>query len=245
MIDDRVLVARVGGVIAATVALAIALALLLAFLKFDQRFVDVTVARLGLVVEEVRRQSETGLALGLELAELEDLTGVLQRAAGARDVLHIDILDDQGAVLFSSAPARLGSRADLGGLVADAGGRLSRRARDHELLLTGRLGNGFGQMVGDVAVYADLTPQHQALAGVRRELLSSTAPLVVFALLLTLLAVFLTVRLSGRADSGRDRPRPWPPLSPGRPGRPGREGGGRLVVRVVRDKLGGQRKSWS
>lgn len=242
MSDNRALVLRVGGVIAATVALAIALALLLAFLKFDQRLLDVTVARLGLVVEAVRRQSETGLALGLELAELEDLTGVLQRAAGARDVLHIDILDDRGAVLFSSTPALVGSRADLMGLVADAGGRLGRRTRDHELLLTGRLGNGFGQIAGDVAVYADLTPQHQALVQLRRELLFSTAPVVVFALLLTLLAVFVTVRLSGRAQGPWDHPRPWRPLSHGQPPRGGE---GRLVLRLVYEKRGGQPQPWS
>jgi hypothetical protein len=233
MIDDRVLVARVGGVIAATVALAIALALLLAFLKFDQRFVDVTVARLGLVVEEVRRQSETGLALGLELAELEDLTGVLQRAAGRGMSCISTFWMTRARCSFPSAPARLGSGRIWGGLVADADGRLSRRARDHELLLTGRLGNGFGQMVGDVAVYADLTPQHQALAGVRRELLSSTAPLVVVALLMTLVAVFLTVRLSGGADGGPDHKHQYPgaPLKPGE---------GRLRLRLAREKMGNQ-----
>ena len=233
MIDGRALVVRVGGVIAATVALAIALALLLAFLKFDQRLLDVTVARLGLVAEEVRRQVETGLALGLELAELEDLSGVLPRAASTSHVLHIDILDNRGVVLFSSTVDRLGTRADLAGLTAEAGGRLGHRIQDHELLLTARLGNGFGQVVGDVAVYADLTAQHQALEQVRRELLSFAGPVMVVALLLTLLAVFLTVRLSGGADGGPDHKHQYPgaPLKPGE---------GRLRLRLAREKMGNQ-----
>lgn len=233
MIDGRALVVRVGGVIAATVALAIALALLLAFLKFDQRLLDVTVARLELVAEEVRRQSETGLALGLELAELEDLSRVLPRAASTRDVLHIDILDDQGAVLFSSTADRIGSRADLAGLTAEAGGRLGHRIQDRELLLTARLGNGFDPVVGKVAVYADLTAQHQALEQVRRELLSSAGPVMVVALLLTLLAVFLTLRLSGRADGGPD-------LKHQDHGGPLKPGEGRLRLRLAREKTGNQ-----
>jgi len=200
------LASRAGGVIAVTVALAIALALLLAFLKFDQRLLDVTAARLGLVVEEVRRQAETGLALGLELAELEDLNGVLQRAAEARNVLHLDIADDKGVVLFSSEPGRVGSQADLAGRVADASGQRSRRIQSTELLLTARLINGFGQVVGDVAAHADLTRQHLELQQVRRELMWSAVPVIAIALLLTLLAVVLTVRLSRGAGGEPDNP---------------------------------------
>lgn len=244
MIGNPALVIRAGGVIAATVAIAIALALLLAFLKFDQRLLEVTIARLGLVVEEVRRQSETGLALGLELAELEDLSGVLPRAARARNVLHIDILDKQGSVLFSSAADRIGSRADRVGLVADATGRFRRRIQDHELLLTTPLINVFGQIVGDVGVYADLTPQHEELLEVRRELLSSTLPVIAGALLLTLLAVIITVRFSGRLD-GRDLyPAPHYPVVTDQKVPSGR-GEGRLLLRISRERMGNHKKKWS
>ncbi len=244
MIGNYALVIRAGGVIAATVAIAIALALLLAFLKFDQRLQEVTVARLGLVVEEVQRQSETGLALGLELAELEDLSAVLPRAARARNVLHIDILGGQGSVLFSSAADRIGSRADRVGLVADASGRFRRRIQGHELLLTTPLINGFGQMVGDVAVYADLTPQHEELLEVRRELLSSTLPVIAGALLLTLVAVILTVRFSGRVDGRNRYPAPHYPAGTDLKV-PSRRGGGRLLLRISRERVGNQKKKWS
>lgn len=237
MIGNRRLVIGAGGVIAATVAMAIAMALLLAFLKFDQSLLDVTVSRLGLVVEEVRRQTETGLALGLELAELEDLNGVLPRDAQANHVLHIDILDEQGLVLFSSASDRIGSRADRVGLVADASGRMRRRIREQELLLTSSLVNGFGQWVGDVAVYADLTPQQQELLQVRSDLLASTVPVIAGALVLTLLAVILTVRFSGGVEGRNHDHASAYPVARNTKVSPGRRGG-RLVIRIALERSG-------
>lgn len=204
MIGGGALALRAGGVIAATVAAAIALALLLAFLKFDQKLLDVAAARLGLVAEEVRRQSETGLALGLELAELEDLTGVLQRAAQARDVVRIDVRDERGRVLFSSgAGGAAGTPGDMSTVTVDAAGRFRSRINGDALLVGVRLRNGFGQIVGDVAVHAVLTARRDELARVRRELATSAAPVLAAALAATLLAVALTVRLTG-GRVGRD-----------------------------------------
>lgn len=237
MIGNRRLVIGAGGVIAATVAMAIAMALLLAFLKFDQSLLDVTVSRLGLVVEEVRRQTETGLALGLELAELEDLNGVLPRDAQANHVLHIDILDEQGLVLFSSASDRIGSRADRVGLVVDASGRMHRRIREQELLLTSSLVNGFGQWVGDVAVYADLTLQQQELLQVRSDLLASTVPVIAGALVLTLLAVIFTVRFSGGVEGRNHDHAPAYPVARDPKVSPVRRGG-RLVIRIALERSG-------
>ncbi|MBV5335486.1 hypothetical protein JZU48_00195, partial [bacterium] len=79
-------------------------------------------ARLSMVAEEVRRQSETGLALGLELGELEDLTDVLVRAAQARDVVRIDLWDERGRVLFSSDAKAVGTVDALVGFAGDASG---------------------------------------------------------------------------------------------------------------------------
>ncbi|MBV5335485.1 hypothetical protein JZU48_00190, partial [bacterium] len=59
-------------------------------------------------------------------------------------------------------------------------------------------------------VRASLTTQRWELAGVRRELLTSAAPVIVAALLVTLLVVGLTVRLSTgpAAAGGRENDEP-------------------------------------
>ena len=206
----------VAAVIALTVATAIALALILAFLKFDQRLLDVTGDRLELVLEEVRRQTETGLTLGLELAELEGLSAALKRAAQARDVERIDIWDTRGRILFSTQADRVGTHD---GAWAD-GYVDGRRRLENKLLLSLPLTNGFGQAVGAVGVRACLGTLSQALAEVRDELLIAAIPMVVIALVLTLMTVFLTLRFSGALTRqaggvirGGDRPRmPRDPL---------------------------------
>ena len=183
----------VGAVIALTVATAIALALVLAFLKFDQRLLDITGDRLELVLEEVRRQTETGLTLGLELAELEGLSAALKRAAQARDVERIDIWDTRGRILFSTQADRVGTHDG-----ASAAGYVDGRHRlENKLLLSLPLTNDFGQVVGGVGVRACLGTLQQALAAVRDELLGSAIPMVAIALALTLMAVFLTLWFSG------------------------------------------------
>lgn len=193
-----------GGAIAFIVAAAIALALLLAFLKFDQRLLEISIGRLGLVTEAVRHQGETGLALGLQLTELEDLTDVLRRAASTRDVLRIEILDAGGQVLFSSASGSVGARIETQDLLADASGRFRYRTQGDELLLLARLHDGDGRFVGEVAVRAGLAAQRKELEQVRLDLLRSAAPVIAAALLVTLLAVAMTVRRSALGDAGED-----------------------------------------
>ena len=213
---------QVGGVIALTLATAIALALLLAYLKFEQRLLDITGDRLELVLEEVRRQTETGLALGLELAELEDLSGVLQRAARARDVVRIEIWNDQGRILFSTQADRVGSHNAAIDLGPGDGPGPKHRLHGDKLQLSLPLTDGFGRMVGTVGVTACLSNLHQSLVGVRNELLATATPVVSIALVLSLVAVILIFWLSGGLTSqpARDAPRDEavaiPPLTPPR-----------------------------
>lgn len=239
--EGRGFVVRAALVIAVTVAAAIAFALSLAFIKFEQRMQDVSVARLVQVVDEVRGQTETALALGLDLAELEDLAGVLQRAGGARDVLGIDLVDRVGRVVFSTDDSRVvaeamaselrfpaarerggegenvlygnafGDRADVS--ISAAG--LQHQVIGDTLILRDGLQNGLGQHVGWVVVQADLAGQRQALRGIGIELARSALPVLVLALLLTLLLVISTLRwtlrevnsgLSARASTPTSTP---------------------------------------
>lgn len=212
----------VGGVIALIVALAIALALILAFLKFDQRLFEITGNRLELVLEEVRRQTETGLALGLELAELEGLSAVLERAAKARDVERIDIWDTRGRILFSTQLDSVGKDDGASAAGYPDGPGPHRHRLSNKLLLSLPLTNGFGQLVGSVGVSAYLGGLHQALLSVRNELLATATPVVAIALLLTFLTVVLTLWFSaglmrpsnkearGNASGAPPQPSPHP-----------------------------------
>ena len=211
---------QVSGIIALTVATAIASALILAFLKFNQRLLDITSGRLALVVEEVRRQTETGLALGLELAELEDLSGVLQRASRARDVERIEIWNGQGRILFSTQSDRVGGHDATTALGPGYGPGPRRRLQGNKLQLSLPLTDGLGRMVGTVGVTACLGNLQRSLASVRHGLLMMATPVVSIALVLSLVAVILTLWLSRRVRSqiarhdGGDEAPALPPRTP-------------------------------
>ncbi len=196
----RTLATRAGGLIAVTVAVALALTLLLVFLKFDQKLRDVSISRLSMVAEGVRRESETGLALGLELAELEDLSSVLSRAAQARDVARIDLWDENSRVVFSSEPDSVRRLADASELVSGDGGKYRWRVRGDELLIAVPLRDSFDRIVGHVVLLATLAVQRRQLEKVRQDLLKWTMPLILVALVTTLLAVGVTVRLSVKRE---------------------------------------------
>lgn len=192
------LTVRAGALIAVTVAVALTFTLLLDFLKFDQKLRDVSISRLSMIAEGVRQQSETGLSLDLELAELQDLQDVLRRAAQTRDVKRIELWDEQGRVVFSSEMASVGHQVDASGQVVGDGGKFRWRVRGDELLLALPLRDGSEKIVGQVALLASLSTQRRELEKVRNELLMWTMPLIALALVTTLLAVGITVRLSVR-----------------------------------------------
>lgn len=196
MTGNSALAARTVGVIAVIVAASLALGFLVALLKFERKLLDVTVTRLSLAAEEVRQQSETGLALGLEIDQLQDLAGALSRASGVRDVRRIDVWDQQGKVLFSSDPSIVGSIGDRSGLAAEPGARYMRRVRGDALTLGASLNDGTGRAVGVVVVQAGLAEQQAELDAIRKQLVATAAPLIAIALLLTIVAVSLTIRSS-------------------------------------------------
>lgn len=203
MVEGGRLVLRAGAVIALTVAAAVVFAVALAFFKFDQKLLDVTVNRLSVVAQEVRRQAEVGLALGLDLSELVDLKGVVTRAAAAGDVTRVDLADVGGKVRFSSDPDGEGRRAPAAAGIADSAGAegMRRVIEGDAAVLIAPLRNGFGEPAGAVLVEVSVEPQRRQVAAVRAELISAAAPVIAVALAVTLAAVMLTVRWS--VETGR------------------------------------------
>lgn len=201
MVEGGGLALRAGGVIAMTVAGAVALALLLAFLKFDQKLLDVTASRLAVVAEEVGRQAELGMTLGLDLRELEDLRGVAERAAVIGKVTRIAVVDGDGTTLYASSPDVVGRRIER---PADANpsadGRFRRWVDGDSMILSLPLRNAFAQQVGEVVVSAGLGELRSGEAAVRGELIHSAVPVIAVALLVTGVAVKFTVSWSTRAE---------------------------------------------
>lgn len=208
MLKGGTLALRAGLVIAATVGLAVMLAVLLASLKFERKLLDVTTSRLAVVAEEVRRRTEYGLTLGLDLAELEDLGAVVARAAAEwGEIDWVTIAGENGQVVFSSDTGSVGGKAPVTWAKPAANeGALRNRVEGDHLYIGAPVRNSFGQYVGEVVLRAALKPMRVALAGVRTELRLATGATVGAAALLTLLAVFVTVRLSHRVrdDAGAE-----------------------------------------
>lgn len=201
MVEGGGLALRAGGVIAMTVAGAVALALLLAFLKFDQKLLDVTASRLAVVAEEVGRQAELGMTLGLDLRELEDLRSVAQRATTIGKVDRIAVVDGDGIALYASSGEVEGTRiGPPAGTDVSSEGRFRRWLDGDHMILSLPLRNAFAQHVGDVVVSAGLSELRAGEAAVRGELIHSAVPVIAVALLVTGIAVKFTVSWSTRAE---------------------------------------------
>ncbi|NYZ17581.1 hypothetical protein HL658_33985 [Azospirillum sp. RWY-5-1] len=204
MVKGGALALRAGIVIAATVGAAVAMTVALAYLKFERKLIDVTISRLSVVAEEVRRKSEYGLTLGLDLAEMADLQGVVERAAeGSAEIESVAVVADDGAVVFSSDRAELGSAAALPwGEPTASSGPMQHAVAGARVTVGAIVRNSFGQTVGQVVLRSSLAALRAEMDAVRGDLTRKIGRMVAAAGLLTILAVFVTIRLSMRGRSG-------------------------------------------
>ncbi|WP_035691641.1 hypothetical protein [Azospirillum halopraeferens] len=190
MAVDTTLARRASLVIAATVCLAVVLTLVLAYYKFQRTLIEVATSRLTVVVEEVRRKTEYGLTLGLDLAELEDARALLDRAAAtAPEVVGLVIVAEDGSVLFATDDGRSETQAA-------AGGGPSVTIDGDSARLSADIRNSFGQVVGAVVLHATLATLRAEVAGVRDRLVQVGLGLLALGGLVTLVAVRV---LLGRA----------------------------------------------
>lgn len=204
MVRGGALALRAGIVIAATVGVAVAMTVALAYFKFERKLIDVTISRLSVVAEEVRRKSEYGLTLGLDLAEMADLQGVVERAAaGSAEIESVAVVSDRGTVIFSSDTRELGAAAVLPWTMPEGGGAAMRHAVAGTRVSVGAVvRNSFGQTVGQVVLRSSLAALRAEMAAVRAELTRTIGRVVAAAGLLAILAVFVTIRVSMRTRRG-------------------------------------------
>lgn len=204
MVRGGALALRAGIVIAATVGVAVAMTVALAYLKFERKLIDVTISRLSVVAEEVRRKSEYGLTLGLDLAEMADLQGVVERAAdGNAEIESVAVVSDRGTVVFSSDRGEIGATAALPwGLPGAGTGAMQHAVSGARVSVGAVVRNSFGQTVGQVVLRSSLAALRTEMGAVRTELTGTIGRVVVAAGLLAILAVFVTIRMSLRTRRG-------------------------------------------
>ncbi len=199
MMVGGALALRTGAVIAATVALAVLLSVVLSGLKFEQKLRDVTSSRLSVVADEMRRRVEYGLTLGLDLSELVDLQALVERAGSGEEILGVEVVDDDGIVLFAADPAAVGRPSpvhwDIDATLPTSG--IRQQVAGDALILAADVRNSFGQTVGQVVLRSSLGGLRGRIARVEGELAAGALLLVAAAAAVTLVAVFLTVRHGG------------------------------------------------
>ncbi len=195
---------RTGAVIAATVALAVLLSVLLSGLKFEQKLRDVTSSRLSVVADELRRRVDFGLTLGLDLSELVDLQALVDRAAAGEEIIGVEVVDDDGLVLFAADRAAIGKPTPVRWDAATAASitGIRQQVAGDALILAAGVRNSFGQPVGEVILRSSLTGLHRRIARVEANLATGTLLLVALAAAVTLGAVFFVVLRHGGGRQG-------------------------------------------
>ena len=205
MVRGAALALRTGGVIAASVATAVLLSVVLANLNFERTLRDVAGSRLSVAADDLRRQVEYGLTLGLDLAELADAQALTDRAATAEGIRGVEVVDHRGTVLFAGDHAAVGRPSSVAwDAGSDAGPAIRRHVEGDTLILGGDIRDSFGQVVGAVVMRASLAELRSQVDKVQKDLLPGTLALVAAAGLGALVAVFATVRHGPRAldDTG-------------------------------------------
>ncbi len=100
--------------IIAIITLALGLMVLFGYVKFERTFADLTRARLGVILQNVRTTLETGLDLGLELRALSNAKAVIERAVHEEPhilaLLIFDSADNQYQLLFASVSKHVTDR---------------------------------------------------------------------------------------------------------------------------------------
>jgi hypothetical protein len=171
------------GVVALVTSLAIGLGAYLNYGSVRASYVGLIDARMTRSGEGIAADIETALSLGLPLAGQQTLKGLLAREQASDPLIaSIDVLDDTGAVLFSSDPARVGRDARGTGVDED------------ELPRVIPIVNDFGARVGTVALRADRSAMSRALGEAARAIIGVAILALIAALAVVGLCTLVLLR---------------------------------------------------
>lgn len=161
----RGLTLRIAIAILVMLVVAAGLTTLLNFLKFEKTYSDLLRSRVGVVVLDVAATIETGLGVGLPLAELENLRLRLEGEKAKEPlILSLQVHDAQGVVLHAAgADAEASVPPDWLATLAQAGQGSWWRLEADALVVGVGVDDAIGRRVGGVVLRYDRAAYDQAM----------------------------------------------------------------------------------
>jgi hypothetical protein len=151
-------------VFAVIIGFAMALAAYMNFSGVRIAYLDLIRSRMAMMAEDIGNNIAEAHGLGIRLSEQTTLPALLARQAAADPLmLSIDVVSDSGDILFSSDPARAGTRNDG---PDDAAGFHDER----------QIVNDFGAPVGAVVIRLDRAAIDAKIDRLRFDILNGAVP---------------------------------------------------------------------
>lgn len=183
------------------IAFAVLLLTYLTNAKFRSLQEEVERSRFLALALDIKGTAERGLALGLDLEQMDNLGAILDRLDREHpEILSLRILDDQGEELHAAGPP-LEPTATTAGLhhlrvLGEAGGEAGLRdvSGDSAFGLMVPMVNAFGQVAGVLVLHYDRAPAEAAARAVTLEQMQFAALALLFGGLAALLTAALYLR---------------------------------------------------
>ena len=133
-----------------------------------------------------------------------DLQALVDRAASGDEILGVEVVDDDGTVLFAGDHAAIGKPSPVrwDAVTAASIAGIRQQVTGDALILGAIVRNSFGQTVGEVVLRSSLGGLRGRIARVEADLAAGTLLLVAAAAVVTLLSVFVVVRHGGGRRGG-------------------------------------------
>jgi hypothetical protein len=187
------LAVRTVPVFAVIIGFAMALAAYMNFSGVRSAYLDLIRSRMAMTAEGIGNDISTANTLGIRLTEQTTLPELLHRQAATDPLtLSIDVVSDDGNVVFSSDETRIGA--------ADAGAADSSAFRQER-----RIVNDLGERVGTVIVRLDRAAMDAEIDRLRFDILNGAIPAGLGAVAAgCLIALLLLSNLHRRARRSAD-----------------------------------------
>lgn len=175
-------------------AFSLGLTAVLSFVKFDKALTDVMLSRREATVRNLVDNIETGLNLGLSLAEIQNYRRLVERAIQEHgDLLVAEVQDTNGRRVFSHAQS--GTRIFVRPGTEVPQGRASWTSiNDQSVVLGQQLVNPFGRPVGILVVEFSRHSHDQALKDIRNFMIETWGAIIAVGAVLSLLVAQVLVR---------------------------------------------------
>jgi hypothetical protein len=158
---------KVSALLSLILAFSLALSAALGYAKFEKALSGVIFSRQHVTTRSLADDIETGLNLGLTLAEIQNFRPLVERAAREHpDLLLAEVVDAGGHQVFMHGESSVQAIRTWSAQVVPASGW--KKFGDHTIAHAEPLFNSFGQRVGIVIVEFSRSGFDRTLAGIFR-----------------------------------------------------------------------------